>query len=349
MSRSVTSPGVSVPGSGAVATAPVLELEDVAVAFGKPGHEAEVVNAASLTVHAGETVGLVGESGSGKTVTAMAALGLVEVLGGRVTRGSIRLGGTDVTGYTQRQWREIRGTQAAMIFQQPMRSLNPAFTVGEQIAEGLREHLKMSRKDAWTRTVEMLDLVGIAEPQRRARDYPHQFSGGMAQRAMIAMALSCEPELIIADEPTTALDVTVQAKILDLLREVIRTTNVAVLYISHDLAVVSQLCSRVNVMYAGQVIESSAAGELFARPHHPYSSGLIGSLPQPGNRGRLRAIPGAVPSVRDMPSGCRFHPRCPHAVPGRCDVGAPQREAAGSDRDTRCIRWRELDLPGAFS
>ena len=328
----------------------VLDIEGLGVAFNSGKEELEVLRGVNLQVRAGETVGLVGESGSGKTITAMAAMGLVGILHGRITAGTIRLSGKDVTHLPEKEWRAIRGSEVAMVFQQPMRSLNPAITVGEQVAEGIRLHLGMTRRAAWLRTIELFDLVGIPHPAQRAKQYPHQFSGGMSQRVVIAMALSCEPKLLIADEPTTALDVTTQRRILLLLERIIAETGVAVLYISHDLAVVSQLCSSVNVMYAGELVEAGPAEAVFDQPLHPYTSGLLGCIPRPGRTGRLIAIEGTVPPAGSMPTGCRFHPRCSFAEPGTCDAAVPQLRSpsARAERSARCLRSDELRLPGAF-
>jgi len=304
----------------------------------------EVVDSADLTVHRGESVGLVGESGSGKTVTSLAAMGLLGHKGGRITRGRITFDGHDMTSAAESDWRAVRGSRIAMVFQQPMRSLNPAITVGEQIAEVLRRHVGLDRKAAWQRAVELIDRVHVADAGRRAHDYPHQFSGGMCQRVAIAIALACAPSLIIADEPTTALDVTVQRRILELFRELITESGISLVYISHDLAVVADLCERVTVMYAGQTIETGPVREVFEQPQHPYTAGLIGSIPRLGAT-TLSAIAGRVPSPDDMPLGCRFHPRCPHAVAGLCDEH-PIELVTGSNGSVRCARQRQLTLVG---
>jgi peptide/nickel transport system ATP-binding protein/oligopeptide transport system ATP-binding protein len=314
-----------------------------------------VVTDVSFSVRAGETVGLVGESGSGKTVTAMAALGLTKSQGGRVTHGSVMFEGQELTALPERELSRIRGNRVGMIFQQPIRSLNPAFTVGEHIAETLRRHASMSRKAAWAKAIEMLDRVKIANAAGRASQYPHQFSGGMCQRVMIAMALACDPSLLIADEPTTALDVTVQALVLDLLREIQAETHIAVLFISHDLGVIAEMCERVVVMYAGQAIEAASAESIFVHPRHPYTEGLLGAIPSAVHGRDLVSIPGAVPSPGSWPPGCRFHPRCQYAVAGRCDgdlvpmLAAPNRATSlisDSDAVVRCVRASELSLTG---
>lgn len=327
-----------------VSAAPLLSLRDVEITFGTGRGSVPVVDGADVEVGPGETVGLVGESGSGKTVTALAAMGLVAHKGGRLTRGSVTFDGLDMTNATDAQWRSLRGTRIGMVFQQPMRSLNPALAVGEQIAEVLRRRLGLDRKAAWQRSVQLLDRVQIPAAARRAHEYPHQFSGGMCQRVAIAIAIACEPSLVIADEPTTALDVTVQRRILDLFGELIAESGISLLYISHDLAVVADLCDRVTVMYAGQTVESGPVIDVFTEPQHPYTAGLIASIPRPDTT-ILSAIPGRVPPPGLMPSGCRFHPRCSHRVDGVCDVGTVEL-ADRRDAVVRCARHAELSLAG---
>ncbi|HRD99811.1 MAG TPA: ABC transporter ATP-binding protein, partial [Ilumatobacteraceae bacterium] len=302
----------------------VLAIDDLAVGFPIGGRIVNVVESASLTVEQGAIVGLVGESGSGKTVSAMTAAGLLRALGGTVTRGSISFLGQDVTNLSERDWVRIRGRDIGVVFQNPTRTLNPAFRIGEQLAEVVRRHEGVSRSAAWKRAVEMLDRVGIADAERRARDYPHQFSGGMCQRVAIAMAIICHPKLLIADEPTTALDVTVQRHILDLLLELRRESGVSILLITHDLGVVAHTCDDVAVMYAGQVVERGKVHPLFASPQHPYTTGLLNALPNGSVGGLPTAIPGQVPAPTRMPTGCRFAPRCGHAEhrPSRTRRGA---------------------------
>jgi oligopeptide/dipeptide ABC transporter ATP-binding protein len=299
-----------------------------------------------LSIGRGEVVGLVGESGSGKTVTALAVMGLARFKGARVSASSISLEGREVLGLSEGQWSEVRGRDVSMIFQQPTTSLNPAFTVGQQIAEVVRRHTNQSRKEAWKSAVKMLDRVQIPNAGQRAHEYPHMFSGGMCQRVMIAMALTCNPKLLIADEPTTALDVTVQAKVLDLLRELRAELGIAILFITHDLGVVAEMCERVAVMYAGQIVETGARSDIFERPTHPYSRGLIASVPRIGASKRLLSIPGVVPAPGELSSACRFYPRCPHSVLGRCDVVAPELEQLSDDRSVRCIRHDEIGTRG---
>ena len=325
---------------------PLLEVENLTVEFPVNGRWIPVVENASFSVARGSTVGLVGESGSGKSVTALAVLGLVQAQGGRISAGSIRFEARELVGLPEREYAAIRGARIGMIFQQPTRSLNPAYTVGEQIAETLRHHRGLSHKAAWDRAVEMLDRVQIPDAARRAHDYPHMFSGGMCQRVMIAIALVCEPDLLIADEPTTALDVSVQAAILELVRRLQAETGVSILFISHDLAVIAELCESIVVMYAGEVVERSPAERLFLEPSHPYTEGLLGAIPRRGRSGPLVAIPGNVPAASAMPRGCRFHPRCAYAMTA-CAEAAPQAlSAAAGIRFTRCIRADELQLAG---
>jgi len=269
------------------------------------------VNGISFDIAPGETLGIVGESGCGKSVTSLAILGLL-ARNGRVASGKALFEGTDLIRQSDRQLRSIRGREIAMIFQDPMTSLNPVLTIGRQIREALETHFNMGRKDADRRAAELLDRVGIPSADQRLRDYPHQFSGGMRQRAMIAMALACEPKLLIADEPTTALDVTIQAQILDLLRELVAEENAALILITHDLGVVAGTCERVNVMYGGLFMETGSAEQLFGTPRHPYTLGLLQSVPRldAGRRARLHPIEGAPPNMLHLPAACPFQPRC---------------------------------------
>jgi oligopeptide/dipeptide ABC transporter ATP-binding protein len=293
---------------------PLLSIEDLVVQFPTGAGVVEAVSGVAYEVRRGETVAVVGESGCGKSVTALALLGLVPPPG-RVVRGAIRFDGESLLDATPERLREIRGDDVAMIFQEPMTSLNPVFRVGEQIAEVLRTHRGTSDEVADTEVIRLLRLVGIADPEQRAREYPHQLSGGMRQRVMIAMALACGPKLLVADEPTTALDVTVQAQVLDLLRRLQRTLGMAVLLITHDLGVVAEVAHRVVVMYAGRVVEQGTAHAIFGRPRHPYTAGLFRSLPRLDADAALRPIEGSVPDALRFPPGCRFHPRCPYAMP----------------------------------
>ena len=281
---------------------PILTVEDLTVDFLTEIGWATVVQDVNFQVGAGETVGIVGESGSGKTVTSMAVMGLIPQPPGRIPSGSIKLEGVDLLTLSKKHLEDVRGDRMSMIFQEPMTSLNPAYTVGDQIAETMRRHLGLSRKDARQRAVDMLSRVHIPNATRRAKSYPHEFSGGMRQRVMIAMALCCEPTLLIADEPTTALDVTVQAQVLELVKEIQQDMGMAILFITHDLGVVADVCDRVVVMYAGQVVEQAPADELFHRPSHPYTDGLLRSMPAMAARtGKLHSIAGHPPMVGAFP------------------------------------------------
>src|ERR671934_488477 len=290
---------------------PLLAVEDLRVQFSTRRGTVHAVNGISFGIAAGETLGIVGESGCGKSVTSLAILGIL-ARAGRVTSGSAVFGGVDLLRLSDRELRRVRGREIAMIFQDPMTSLNPVLTIGRQIREALETHLGVRKDEATRRTADLLDRVGIPSPEARLRDYPHQFSGGMRQRAMIAMALACEPKLLIADEPTTALDVTIQAQILDLLRELVAERGTALILITHDLGVVAGMCERVNVMYAGMFMETGNAEQLFARPRHPYTLGLLQSIPRldATRKERLHPIHGAPRDMLRPPRACPFQPRC---------------------------------------
>jgi peptide/nickel transport system ATP-binding protein len=327
--------------------APLLSIEDLAVAFRTEDGEVTPVRGVSLSVAANETVAVVGESGSGKSVTSLAVMGLLPRPSGRISAGRIlfrrRSGAViDLATAAVATIRSLRGAEIAMIFQEPMTSLNPVLTAGEQIAEAVRLHLNLDRHKAWARAVEMLDLVEIPDAARRASEYPHHMSGGMRQRVMIALAMSCNPALLIADEPTTALDVTIQAQVLELIDRLRRETGMGVLFITHNLGVVAEVADRVTVMYAGQVVESAPVRELFRSPRHPYTRALLDCLPARaavGADGRrvVRSIPGQVGPVD---RGCAFAPRCVMAQ-ARCGDEAPAIEADDA-RLMRCLRWREF-------
>ena len=327
----------------------LLSVRDLRVDFATETGMARVVDGVSFDVAAGEVVGIVGESGCGKSVTSLAIMGLIPTPPGRISGGSIHLDGIDLLAQSERSMSRLRGDRLAMIFQEPMTSLDPAFTVGEQIAATVRRHRGGSKRAAWERAVELLGTVGIPAPRQRAKEYPHMFSGGMRQRVMIAIALTCEPSLLIADEPTTALDVTVQAQVLDLLRRLQETFGMAIVFVTHDLGVVAEICDHVLVMYAGEVVEEAPADGLFEIPRHPYTEGLIGCLPSEHVGERLQAIPGSVPAPGRLPGGCLFHPRCRHAVPGVCDAAPVALEPVGAGRRTRCARHDELVLVGVGS
>ena len=313
----------------------LLSVEDLHVQFWTDRGAIHAVNGISFEIEKGETLGIVGESGCGKSVTSLALLGILP-RAGRVTAGTARFEGRDLLTLSDRELRGIRGREIAMIFQDPMTSLNPVLTIGRQIREGLETHLGMSRDASTTRAAELLDQVGIPSARARLRDYPHQFSGGMRQRAMIAMALACEPRLLIADEPTTALDVTIQAQILELMKRLQRDYGSSILLITHDMGVVSEIAERVVVMYAGSVIEEGPKGAIFRDPQHPYTWGLLGSIPRVGKRvARLAAIPGLPPSLLHPPQGCRFAPRCVHRFE-RCSTRPELRERVAPGRADAC-------------
>ncbi|MFI6531666.1 ABC transporter ATP-binding protein [Nonomuraea sp. NPDC050547] len=306
----------------------ILDVTGLSVSFGATA----VVDGLSLSVDRGHTLGIVGESGSGKSVSSLAVMGLHREA---TVTGSILFDGDELVGAPAERLRRLRGSRMAMIFQDPLTSLHPFYTVGEQIAEAYRLHRRTGRKAARERAVDMLAEVGIPDPRRRAGEHPHHFSGGMRQRVMIAMALACEPDLLIADEPTTALDVTVQAQILELIKQIQEDRRLAVIMITHDLGVVARVADEVLVMYGGRAVERAEARTLFKDPRHPYTKGLLASIPgmDPDPAGRLRAIPGAPPSPRAFPAGCRFHPRCPSAM-AVCSAEAPA--PAGTRRMIAC-------------
>jgi peptide/nickel transport system permease protein len=328
----------------------LLSVEGLSVDFESNEQRVRVVDDVSFFVRQREVLGLVGESGSGKTVTSLAVMRLLDSPPAVVAAGAVYFEGRDLLRAPFAEMRRIRGASIAMVFQDPMSSLNPALTVGHQLVEAYRLHQKVNRSEAGRRALEMLDLVHIAAPSRRLADYPHQLSGGMRQRVMLAMALICEPKLLIADEPTTALDVTVQAQILDLLRELQHELDLSVIFVTHDFGVVADICDRVAVMYAGQIVEQAPVNAAFARPHHPYTAGLLRAMPQETDPDRdLFVIPGVVPPATAMPSGCRFHPRCAFAQDA-CTSTAMSLTAVTDDANSsslsavRCIRSPELDL-----
>jgi oligopeptide/dipeptide ABC transporter ATP-binding protein len=325
-----------------------LDVQDLVVEVLTESGWSTVVDGVSFSVAKGETLGLVGESGSGKSVTCLATLGLMPPNATKVRAKTLRLLDRDVTAMSPRELADVRGRNVAMIFQEPMTSLNPAFTVGDQIAEVLRRHEGSSRREAKRRAIALLDRVGVPDPGRRFGQYPFEFSGGMRQRVMIAMALACDPEVIIADEPTTALDVTVQAQILELLRELQREQGMSVIFITHDLGVVADVCDRVLVMYAGQIVEAAPIDEIFQHPEHPYMEGLLASMPRMDHpESQLVSIPGQPPRIGAFPAGCRFHPRCAYRRDQCVSIGtSPPLELAAPDHTTRCIRHAELTLKG---
>jgi len=292
----------------------LLEIENLNVTFNTRHGQVTALDSVSMHVNAGETLGVVGESGCGKSITALSVMGLIPMPPGRIAGGAIRLNGEDLVGASDARLRQLRGAEVAMIFQEPMTSLNPVFTVGDQIAEAIMLHQNVSRDRAFRDAIALLDRVGIPSPDARARDYPHQLSGGMRQRVMIAMAVSCRPKVLIADEPTTALDVTVQAQIFDLLNEIQREFGAAIVLITHDMGAISEMADRVAVMYAGRVIEEARADDVLDHPQHPYARGLISCIPALGKSDDdLREIPGVVPPLHLLGTGCAFAERCDHA------------------------------------
>jgi oligopeptide/dipeptide ABC transporter ATP-binding protein len=320
------------------ATRSLLEIRQLRTYFASERGEVRAVDGVDLSLERGKTLGIVGESGCGKSVTALSVMGLVPQPPGRIASGEILLDGEDLLKAPERRMRDLRGDKVSMIFQEPMTSLNPAFPVGEQIAEALLRHRKISAKEAREQAIDMLRKVRIPSPELRARDYPHQLSGGMRQRVMIAMALACNPQLLIADEPTTALDVTIQAQILDLMRALRAELGTAIILITHDLGVIAELADDVAVMYAGKVVERCAVDRLFAEPQHPYTVGLLGSIPRLHlEQKRLSAIEGIVPDAAAFPEGCRFHPRCPFAV-DKCRTEIPPLMEVSKNHSAAC--WR---------
>jgi peptide/nickel transport system ATP-binding protein len=327
----------------ATAAAP-LAVQGLSVSLAVHGRRLRVLTDVSFELRAGEMLGIIGESGSGKSTLALAVMGILPPTG-HIDAGRVELLGRNLREFSEREMNRVRGSTIAMVFQEPMSSLDPAFTIGEQIAEVYRAHVRTSQKVARERAVEMLDLVGIPEPRRRAEHYPHQLSGGMCQRALIAMALVCEPSVLLADEPTTALDVTTQAQILDLLKALANRFHMATAFITHDLSVAAELCDRVVVMYAGQVVEQGTLSRVFCHPRHPYTERLLACTALSRQRG-LGGIPGEIPRPGAYPSGCRFHPRCVHTRPG-CLAGPIALEPTDADGHlVRCARNAELQLQG---
>ncbi len=317
---------------------PILEVRELTTSFATEDGVVRAVDNVSFSIGKGESVALVGESGCGKSVTAMSIMRLV-AQPGKITGGSIHFRGKNLLEISENEMRKHRGNDIAMIFQEPMTSLNPVYKIGDQIAEAIILHRKVNKKEAWKQAADMLELVSIPDPVKRLSDYPHQLSGGMRQRVMIAMALSCDPELLLADEPTTALDVTIQAQIMELLLRLQKQLGLAVLLITHDLGVVAEFCERVIVMYTGRIVEEAPVHSLFARPEHPYTRGLLKSLPNLAEAGssnaRLPTIKGMVPDPRDLPPGCKFNPRCPDVMP-ICLGNEPARMLVRERHDARC-------------
>jgi peptide/nickel transport system ATP-binding protein len=319
---------------------PLLEIQDLHVGFKKRNHTIDIVNGISLTLNKGEIVGVVGESGCGKSVTSLSVLRLLA--SNAVLRGLIRFDGIDLAKLSDKEMTKIRGNQLAMIFQEPMTSLNPLHSIGKQITEPLILHGKMPKRDLKTKAIELLTVVGISRPDEVYDAYPHELSGGMRQRVMIAIAMACTPKLIIADEPTTALDVTIQAQIIDLMKSISSKYGTSFMLITHDLGVVAEICDRVIVMYAGEIVEEADVRTLFKNPQHPYTNGLMKSIPSASEtKDRLEPIPGSVPAADEMPEGCRFAPRCTHALE-KCSVKPPLIETDSNHR-TRCWLFAEKE------
>ena len=321
----------------------LLTVRDLKTYFHTDAGVARAVDGVSFDVMPRETIGIVGESGCGKSVTSLSIMRLIRPPGRIEARSRVELEGRNLLDLPEPEMRKIRGNRIAMIFQEPMTSLNPVFTIGEQIAEVARVHDRATRRDAWDRAVEMLQLTGIPDPAHRAKEYPHQLSGGMRQRVMIAMALMMNPALLIADEPTTALDVTIQAQILELLQQLQERFGMSIILITHDLGVIAETAQRVLVMYAGEIVEQASVAELFAHPHHPYTEGLLAAMPTLGAaRDRLAVIPGTVPAPTQWPAGCRFHERCPHAW-DRPEREHPPLFEVGPSHWSRCFLAEEPD------
>lgn len=315
---------------------PLLEVRNLRTYFFTDEGVVKAVDGVDFDIHEGEIFGLVGESGCGKSVTALSLLRVVPSPPGRIVGGEVIFEGKDLLKISEVEMRRVRGARISMIFQDPHSSLNPVFRIGDQIAETIKLHQRTGKKEVPSRVMEALDLVRIPDPQDRMYQYPHQFSGGMRQRAMIAMMLACNPSLLIADEPTTAIDVTIQVQILELLRELRQRKGASIMLITHNLGVIAEICDRVAVMYAGNIVEQAGVAELFGDPKHPYTHALLGAFPSARKRrGELTVIPGFVPSLINPPSGCRFHPRCPHAKP-MCAKGVPPVIEVGDGHAVRC-------------
>jgi oligopeptide/dipeptide ABC transporter ATP-binding protein len=344
----VQSPSRKQSAAAAANAVPLLDVHDLHTQFDTPAGVVRAVDGVSYSLRSGETLGVVGESGCGKSVTALSILRLVSSPPGRIAGGAIRFEGTDLLTLSESEMEKVRGNRISMIFQEPMTSLNPLLTVGRQISEAVALHQGLSQRAAMDRAVDMLRRVHIPEPEQRVHAFPHQLSGGMRQRVMIAMALSCNPKVLIADEPTTALDVTIQAQILDLMRELRDTLGTAIILITHDMGVVAENADRVVVMYAGRKVEEAPVDELFERPAHPYTRGLLGSIPSldlvgrvPRGRSRLNEIKGMVPSLFNLPKGCSFAPRCAMAT-DHCHAAAPKLELHRTGHWVACWRAGEV-------
>lgn len=323
----------------------LLEIKNLETCFKTDEGVVSILDAVSFDIHYGETIGVVGESGSGKSVTALSVMRLLPTLTGIIKNGEVLLEGRNLLKLSEKEMQTVRGKEIAMIFQEPMTSLDPVYTIGKQISESLIKHEKLSKQEARKEAIKLLELVGIPSPEKRVDDYPHQLSGGMRQRVMIAIALSCNPKLLIADEPTTALDVTIQAQILDILKNLKKSRNMSIWLVTHDLSVVAEMCDRVVVMYAGRVCEVASAKELFHSPLHPYTQGLLASLPRMDkNVEKLHVIKGVVPNLKHPPEGCRFSPRCEYASE-KCKI-APNMAEIKPGHFVACHLWEDEKRDG---
>ena len=321
---------------------PLLDVRDLKVEFRTREGIARAVNGVSYSVHAGETLAVLGESGSGKSVTAQAIMGILDTPPGFITGGQVLFKGRDLLTLPEKERRAYRGARISMIFQDALSSLNPVYSVGHQIAEMFKVHRGMGKKEGMAKAVELMEAVKIPGAKERVKNYPHEFSGGMRQRIMIAMAIALDPEVLIADEPTTALDVTVQAQIMELLKDLQQQRDMGLILITHDLGVVADVADKAAVMYAGRIVERANIFDLYGRPAHPYTEGLLKSIPRVDSKGSvLDAIPGLPPTLTNLPSGCNFAPRCSYAQPA-CDEGYPPVVSVASDHDTACFRWQEV-------
>ncbi|GAA4706036.1 ABC transporter ATP-binding protein [Brevibacillus fulvus] len=317
-------------------TQPILELVNLQTHFFTDNGQVPAVDGVTITVNRGEILGIVGESGSGKSVTSLSVMKLIPNPPGKIVGGSIKFKGEDLVQASEKRMKQIRGNEIAMIFQEPMTSLNPVFTIGNQISEAIRLHTKASKAEARKQAIQILNRVGIPRAEQIVDEYPHQLSGGMRQRVMIAMSMACNPELLIADEPTTALDVTIQAQILDLMRKLNEDSGTAIMLITHDLGVVAEMCHRVVVMYAGNIVEEGDVRTILKQPKHPYTIGLLNSIPtMDGKKERLYSIPGNVPTPGSLKAGCRFAPRCEHAT-DKCRAAMPELLQVGENHRSRC-------------
>ena len=319
----------------------LLEVDDLKMYFHTEDGVVRAVDGVSYTLDRGETLGVVGESGSGKSVTAMTIMGLISMPPGKIEGGDVRYRGRSILEMTEEEMQHIRGNDIAMIFQDPMTSLNPVYKIGKQVGEGLRLHRGYSKQEALKRATELLDLVGIPEPEKRVNEYPHQFSGGMKQRVVIAMALACNPKLLLADEPTTALDVTIQAQVLETMKDLRKKFGSAMIMITHDLGIIAEVCDEVSVVYAGQIVEHGTLEDIFNHTMHPYTEGLFGSLPNIEDRkARLQPIPGLMPDPTNLPKGCPFSPRCKYCTEA-CKKDRPEKKWASDTHYVRCVRYEE--------